>query len=367
MNFDLSEEQQVIADLATRIFEDLATPERVKAANEAGGFHDELWSALADAGIVGLSLPETVDGSGMGLTELALVLQQQGRRVAPVPLGPAVAAARTIAGYLPAESDLLADFVAGRAVVTAALAESGRNDPLAPTVTATSTNGGVRLAGFKPAVPGLAQARAVLVPARGAAGPVLTLVNTDAPGVQIHELATTNHESQANLAVDTVVATERLITDPSALDDLVWSTVVTNCAVQLGVAEGSLALVADHVATRHQFERPLAAFQAVSQRAADCYVTIEALRSTLLNAAWQYDHGTDPFPDILAAAYWAAEGTQQVVLAGQHLHGGVGSDTDHPVHRYFLWGMQYAAALGSSSAHLERLGRLIAEAAPGAS
>ena len=78
----------------------------------------------------------------------------------------------------------------------------------------------------------------------------------------------------------------------------------------------------------------------------------------------QCDHTTDARADILATAYWASEGTQQVVLAAQHLHAGIGADIDYPVHRHFLWGMQLATTLGSASAHLERLGEVIAEQQP---
>jgi alkylation response protein AidB-like acyl-CoA dehydrogenase len=131
------------------------------------------------------------------------------------------------------------------------------------------------------------------------------------------------------------------------------------CATQLGVAQGALALTAEHVSQREQFGKPLSTFQAVTQRAADAYITTEALRVTTLNAAWRLSEGLDARRDVLVAAYWASEGTQQVVTACQHLHGGIGADVDYPVHRYFLWGIQTATALGSASSHLARLGQLI--------
>jgi acyl-CoA dehydrogenase len=62
---------------------------------------------------------------------------------------------------------------------------------------------------------------------------------------------------------------------------------------------------------------------------------------------------------VLVAAYWATEGAQQVVTAAQHLHGGIGADIDYPVHRFYLWGIQLATSLGSTSSHLARLGRLL--------
>jgi alkylation response protein AidB-like acyl-CoA dehydrogenase len=141
---------------------------------------------------------------------------------------------------------------------------------------------------------------------------------------------------------------------------------VALCGVHLGVAEGSLALTAQHLGTRHQFGRPLSAFQAVGQRAADAYITTEALRVTTLNAAWRLAEGLPARRDVLIAAYWASEGGQQITLAGQHLHGGIGADIDFPVHRHFLWSSQLANTLGTASSHLARLGELIAaETGPG--
>ena len=97
MNFDLSEEQQVVADLARQLFDDLATPDRVRDVERSGGFDRQLWGALAAANLLALCLPEAWGGSGHGIVELALMAEAQGRRVAPVPLVPTVAAAIVLA------------------------------------------------------------------------------------------------------------------------------------------------------------------------------------------------------------------------------------------------------------------------------
>ena len=87
MNFDLSDEQLVVRDLAAQIFAGHAPVERVKDVElHHGGFDRELWTELAKANLLGLCLPEEVGGSGFGMVELCLILEQQGRRVAPVPL-----------------------------------------------------------------------------------------------------------------------------------------------------------------------------------------------------------------------------------------------------------------------------------------
>jgi acyl-CoA dehydrogenase len=177
---------------------------------------------------------------------------------------------------------------------------------------------------------------------------------------------TTNHEPQAHIAFDCTIALNDIlghgtdIDNREALRSIFEHSLTALAAIQVGVAEGSLAYVSTHLSSRRQFGKPLAAFQATTQRAADGYITTEAMRVTALNAAWRLAEGFDARRDVAVAAYWASEGAQQVVTASQHLHGGIGADVDYPVHRYFLWGIQLASVLGSASSHLARLGNLIA-------
>jgi 3-oxocholest-4-en-26-oyl-CoA dehydrogenase beta subunit len=370
VNFELSDEQEVVRDLAAQIFEGGATVERLKAAERGDGFDRDLWRQLADANLLGLCLPEAHGGSGMGMVEVALLLEQQGRSVAPVPLWSTVGiAGLAIAQFgTPAQQAAwLPGIAGGELVLGAALAESGANDPLQPSVVATPEAGGVRLHGTKPAVPYGQHAIRLLVPARRPDGTtVIALVDPTATGVSTIALATTNHEPQVHLELDGVlIADGELLGGPdldgaAALGWIVERALVGLCALQLGVAEASMRITARHVSTRTQFGKPLSAFQAVTQRAADGYITCEAMRVTMLNAAWRLAEGVDARGDVLVAAYWATEGGQQVVTAGQHLHGGMGADVDYPVHRYFLWGIQLATALGGASAQLARLGRLMA-------
>ena len=371
MNFDLSDEQDVIRALAEQIFEGSATVERVKAVELADGFDRELWRQLADADLIGLCLPEEHGGSGKGMVELALVLEQQARRVAPIPLWSTVAlGAMAIAEFGTPEqrAEWLPGVISGEIVLSAALAEGGANNVLRPTVVALDDGSGMRLRGSKPAVPYGQHADRILVPARRPDDTVvIALVDPGAPGVTLGALTTTNHEPQAHLDIDLHVDDVDLLGGPGhdCRDALAWMlerALAGLCALQLGVAEESLQMTAQHVSNRVQFGKPLSAFQAVTQRAADAYITCEAMRVTTLNAAWRLAEGLDATGDVLVAAFWAADGGQQVVAAGQHLHGGIGADVDYPVHRYFLWGIQLATALGGASAQLARLGRLIAQA-----
>ena len=363
MDFELSEEQQVIADLAGRLFDDLATHERVREVERAGGFDGGLWAALADADLLALCLPESWGGGGFGVTELAIIAEAQGRRVAPVPLVPTLATAIVLAEL---GDDAIRDALAeplrtGSTVLTAALATPGANDGRSAPVHATAERNSVlHLTGTAPVVPFARQAKWLLVPATDDDGSLLAaLIATDQAGVEFVDLDTTGHQPSADVVLD--VDVEVAWTLPAAaLVRLRHVVLAANSSLVAGVADGALRMTAEYVSTRLQFGRPLASFQAVRQRAADAYITVQAMQTTALRAAWRLDAGLDAARDVEIAAFWAAEGGQSVTQACQHLHGGVGADVEYPVHRYFLWAIQIANELGSASAHLGEVGRSLA-------
>ena len=131
-------------------------------------------------------------------------------------------------------------------------------------------------------------------------------------------------------------------------------------AFQLGVLERALELTAEYAREREQFDRPIGSFQAVSSRLADGYIDVKALRLTVTQAAWRLSEDLPADIDVNTAAFWAAEAGHRVAHTTVHVHGGVGIDTDHPVHRYFLWGKQIEDTLGGASATLSRLGKRLA-------
>ena len=136
MDFTLSEEQVAVRDLAEQIFQGSVTVESVKAVEASEDRVDrELWQALAEAGLLGIALPEDAGGSGLGVVELCLMLEQQGRVVAPVPVwATVVLGALAIAEFGSPEqrSAWLPGVVAGDVFLTAALAEAGVNDVFRP-------------------------------------------------------------------------------------------------------------------------------------------------------------------------------------------------------------------------------------------
>ena len=368
MNFDLSDEQQVISDLAAQIFSGQSTVDRVIDVESGDGFDRALWNELAKAGLLGLCLPEEFGGLNMNMVELVLVLEQQGKTVASVPLWSTSVASMAIAEYGSKElqSNLLSEVVEGKNVVALALANYGANDVMNPSVLAEDSEGGVKLSGGKPAVGFAPHASHVLVSAKRADDSiVLALVDLKASGVTITPVEASNRQPTANIDFDVVVPNTHIVAglQGNGREALRWvheHALVGLCALQLGISQGAIGIMSEHVKTRTQFNKPLSAQQAVAVRAADQYVTTEASRVTTLNAAWRMAEGFDARQDVLVAMYWATEGGHSIVIACQHLHGGIGADISYPVHRYFLWGIQISTELGGASQHLSRLGKLIA-------
>ncbi len=369
MDFSLTEEQQEISGLAERIFQGRSTPDRVKEVEaSADRFDRELWSELARSNLLGISLPSSAGGSGFGLIEACLVLEQQGRTVAPVPfLATVVSSAMAIAAHGDDEvrRRWLSGVVGGQVVLSAALTETGANDPLRPQVRAFREGSGWRLEGSKLAVPAAHVASRILVPAVAEGGLGVFLVDPGEEGVSLERLETTDRELQGRLEMSgAAVGPGDVVGEPGKAEGVVtWMlqhTLVGLCALQVGVAERALEMASAYTSEREQFGRPLATNQGVALRAADAYIDVEAMRATMWQAAWRLSSGLDASREVRVAKWWASEAGQRVVHSTQHLHGGLGADVDYPVHRYFLWGKQLEVTLGGASEQLALLGEQIA-------
>ncbi|MEU9994714.1 acyl-CoA dehydrogenase family protein [Streptomyces sp. NPDC050848] len=375
MDFTPTEEQGAAQELAARIFGDLATHERLAAAGT--GTDAELWKALCAAG-----LPGAVEE--IGLLGLVLLAEEQGRTTAQVPF-----AASCVFGLLAVarhgteeqRERLLPGLRDGTTVVTGAFPPTGH-------VRAGAADG--LLTGVVEWVPWLRDATHVLVPDQEAA---LWLVPTADALVEPVELTapwaagrlvldgargerlggTGAARTEARTEAPEGTRTEAPVgtrteasagprTDPAA--DVLAMARIVFAGLQAGVCAGSLARAVAYTSVREQFGRPLSTHQAVQLRAADAHMDTEAIRVTAYEAAWRHDEGLPAAEHALTAAWWASEAGKRVVHAGQHLHGGMGADLDHPVHRHFLWGRQLDAYLGCGTELLAELGDLIANGEP---
>jgi len=257
--------------------------------------------------------------------------------------------------------------IAGDVVLTAALSEGG--DGLPPEVPATEAvvdGAGWRISGAKSLVPSAHLAQRVLVPARTGDGTsTVFLVDPTAAGVSAERNVSVNLEPLTTLTFDGVAVTAADVVGEvdGGAAVTAWTAdrgIAALCAIQAGVCEAALRTTATYTSDRKQFGSPIATFQAVAHRAADAYIDTEAIRLTAHQAAWRLDSGMPAAEELAIAKSWAADGAHRVTHAAQHLHGGIGVDIDYPVHRTFRWARHVELTLGGSTAHLRRLGALLA-------
>ncbi|MFP1153613.1 acyl-CoA dehydrogenase family protein [Mycobacterium sherrisii] len=373
MDFTLDDDLVEAKKLAASIFADMADADRVKHIENHDAGHDaKLWSTLADAGMLGIALPEPLGGSGLGMFGLICLLEEQGRKVAPIPLWSVIAgAAMPIAqfGTAAQQQRWLPGIINGTALVTGA-AHHG------PLRAAADGAGRWLLRGDLAIVAAAPVADAVLTPVTLPEGSHrLVIVPTDRRGVTCTPAQCTDRLNAGTLSFDAVpidntdlLGEAELTTERDAIAFTVSRCQIALAGLQAGVCTQALHTTAAYTSQRIQFGRPLSTNQAVAVRAADAYLDTEAIKLTAQRAAWLIDTVSDDTPAVrtaaLVAKWWASRAGLRVVHATQHLHGGIGADIDYPIHRYFLWGRQIAFSLGTAAAVAADLGAMLPTAPP---
>jgi alkylation response protein AidB-like acyl-CoA dehydrogenase len=367
MDFTLSEEQQELQGLAKQILGDRMTLVHLRELDNSEDWFDrDTWAELAKANLLGMGLPEDIGGLGFGFLELCLLLKEQGRTVAPMPLiHTLVSVALPIAEFgTPEQRKELAGVINGDVVLTAALSELGTAMDEPQTI-AEQSGDGWRITGEKVNVPSAHIAAGILVPARVGTDVGVFLVSPTADGVTLERQETMNHEPQFVLKLNGVEVSDaaRIGEIAAGRENLRWildRTLTGICAITAGATAEALRITAEYTTTRKQFDRAIGTFQAVGQRMADSYIDNEAINLTMLQAATHLAQDQASPTEVMTAKYWAAEGGSRVVHAALHVHGGISIDLDYPIHRYFLWVKQAEFTLGAATPSLRDLGRMIA-------
>ena len=373
MDFELTEDQRALVDLVDQILADhcgnerLAELEKEARGSGIGSVHDaQAWRALAGAGAVTALLPDDGD---LGIMGLALLAQTAGKHTAYVPVVAALALGALPLARFGGHADLLADVSSGAKLVTAALEEPGEPDSLITTAR-HGDDAAFVLDGAKVMVPYGDLADSILIPATLDDTPALFVVPRSALGVT--PLLATGRQPYADLELDAVAVPQEalLVRGAEALDWLRDLGTIAYAAEASGVCTEAVAMTARYTSTRKQFGEPIASFQAVAQRAADAFISAEALRLCVLRAAWLMDDAArdghastsaETSAEVAIAKFHAGDAGSRVLLAAQHLHGGIGVDTDYPLHRYFVRGKQIEQTLGTATRQLLRIGAHLAE------
>ena len=357
MNFDLAEEDNEIAELATRILGDHLNVEVLKKIEESQEWFDrELWEKFVSSGLTGATLKEDVGGAGLDTIALVCLLRAQGQHVAPIPLLPTLVSAMTVDrfGTVEQRSSLLPEVVNGSKLLTFAAQELLNDQFMQP---GTSYENGV-INGKKIVVEYANLADLALVTVMTDNKPAICIVNLKDPSITMQSSDSTRGEPLWELSFNDTPA-EKL----SGEEGVAWLfqiLLVSLCALQLGVTETALKMTASYTSEREQFGRPLATFQAVTQRLADQFINVGGIRLTTFSAAWRLSADLDALEDVLIAKWWASERATEIAHATQHCHGGMGVSKDYPLYRYTLWNKHITTSLGAGTQTLRSLGCLLA-------
>ncbi|SDM44709.1 hypothetical protein SAMN04487981_101549 [Streptomyces sp. cf386] len=352
-----SEEEEALRAAVRDLLADHCDAPGVIARTESDAPHDlAAWKALADGmGLAGLLVPEAQGGQGATHREVAVVLEELGRAVAPVPyLTSAVVATEALLGC---ESDagLLAELASGRKIGALAVALN-----VAPggAYKAVRHEGGA-LHGELTGIADASAADVLLVPADDGG---LYAVDADAVTVT----------PQPSLDLTRPVATVRLDGAPgrllgdaeSAVRRALRAGAGLLASEQLGLADWTLTETVRYLKDRKQFNRPVGGFQALKHRLAQLWLEVVNLRAAARNAADALATGEDVDVAVAVAQAYAAPVAVHAAEEALQLHGGLGMTWEHPVHLYLKRAKADSIAYGTAGAHREALAELVDLGAP---
>lgn len=376
MDLNFSEEQTALRDEVRRFLNDRAASAAMRdAAENNSGFDAALWeTAATELGFCAMTVPERFDGMGLGPTELALVLEECGQRLACIPLWSTIAIATPMIEALASPEQrtrLLPDIAGGAYRIAVTLPALTAIDSMAHlSVTATKSDDGYVLNGTVAHVADLPAANLVLVPAVTDDGSIGLFALSLDHGISIKPLKSldlTRSLGVLELNQITVSADDRL--DNGGLSSQNFATPLLSArlglaAEQIGAAQGCLDLTLTYIAERVQFGRSIASFQAVKHRCAEMVVDLAEARSLLYGAAANLNSGSvDILMEIDALGVLATEALWRSAEEAIQLHGGVGNTWEYDPHFYFRRAQATAFMLGSSDARLSRIADMMIDEA----
>jgi acyl-CoA dehydrogenase len=370
MDLVLTEDQELIAKTAADFVKEKSPVARFRAlrdANDETGFSRALWKEMAELGWVGLVFPESLGGAGLGFAELAVVLEELGKTLAPEPfLGTVLLGGQALllAGSDAQQQAWLPRLCSGDAIVSLAYQEAtSRYHVLHVETRAEKSGAGWRLRGEKIQVLDGHVADALLVPARtagvagDASGISLFLVTKGAAGVTATRQTRLDSRGAALLKLD-AVAGELVGAEGQAgalLERVIDRATIGLCAEMLGGMQQAFALTLEHLKNRKQFDVPIGSFQALKHRAADVFIEIELAKSVVMAAARALDAGSAEVAKLASLA--KAKCSDAYVLAtneGVQMFGGVGMTDEYDIGLYMKRARACELTFGDAAFHRAR-------------
>ncbi|HEU5301546.1 MAG TPA: acyl-CoA dehydrogenase family protein [Acidimicrobiia bacterium] len=364
MDFEFSEEQEALRASVRRFVEERAPLGWVRDRyDDPRGTTDDVWSGLADLGVLGLLVPDAHGGAGGGMVDAALVLETLGRSVHPGPYASSAIGAVGLvldAGAAADHAAMLPGLADGSSVGTVALLEpSRRAEWRNPTTTARADGDAWRLDGTKIHVPDLMAATTVLTTATDLAGVVgAFVVDVAAPGTTTRPTPTVDGSRKEGTLTLEGVSAHRLGGDAApaiaaTVDRLAIAAVVEG----VGTAERALELSTEYAKERRQFDAPIGSFQAVQHLCADMLRAVELARAAGYYACWAADEA-DPAERHRAATMalaFAGDELYGVGASAVQIHAGIGFTWEHDLHLFYKRLLTLQQTGGGSVDQLEEL------------
>lgn len=346
MDLEFSPEQNLLRESVRGLCERHSTYEIVRALeDDANGCARDLWRELGALGLVGLRLPEQHGGAAQGLLEAVILYEELGRALAPTPhLVSAIVSAGCIerAGSPEQKAEWLPKLASGEAVVTPAWLEPrGGFDPAGVQTRVSKAEEGLVLSGTKRHVAFAKSADRLLVLARSGDDAIdLFLVDPNAPGVALAQKKTMGSDAQFEVRLDQVSIADDARIGPagsgwSTWDDVMHEAVILVAAQAMGGAERALDMTVAYAKERHQFGKPLGAFQSLAHYMADAKTAIDGGRTLVHEAAWAADEGRSIRRLAPMAKLFAGKTFRSTTKSAQQIHGGMGFSVEYDIQLYF--------------------------------
>ena len=332
------------------------------------GYSDELWRQMASLGWAGVPFPEVYGGTGGDFLDLAVLLEEIGRALAPSPyFSTVVLGGLTIldAGSDAQKDDLLSRVCDGSGLMTLAVTEaSATYDAWGVETTATADGNGYALNGTKLFVPDAHVADVIIVAARTqqdgdpAEGITLFLVPARMEGLEISPINTIGSERQFEVALRNVRLPASAVLGevnggwPIA-ERAIQRAVTGHCVTMLGGATAVLDMTVEYVKQRTQFGRPVGSFQAVQHHCAQMATDVEGCRGVAYQAAWMLAEGLPAQREISIAKAWISQAYRRVCATAHQCHGAIGFTKEHDLQLYTRRAKVQELSYGDTNYHKE--------------
>jgi alkylation response protein AidB-like acyl-CoA dehydrogenase len=377
MDIGFSEEQQLLRDTARKFLDAACTAKFVRERMAtAEAMTPEFWAQLAEQGWLGINFREEDGGSGLGLVDLVVLMEEMGRAVMPGPYLATVllgGAAISAAGSAAQRQELLPPIAEGRLKATlAAIEPNARWDASGIMMTAQPMRGGFTLSGTKLFVPDAHLADVLVVAARSRDGSTmedgvsLFLVPRDTTGLSVATMPSIDETRKLcevrfdNVAVPRTALLGELHGGWPALAQVYDAASVALAAEMCGGAQRVLDMTVEYAKLRVAFGKPIGSYQGVKHKCADMLVEIENAKSLTYYAAWAIDEAAPDAPlAVSMAKASASDASRKVSNAGIQLHGGIGMTWEHDLHLYMKRAKASEVAFGDATWHRERVASLL--------